>query len=155
MPCIRNPIHRRSTFPGCLTPGVLSAVIPSGCLTPEVLSSAILPGCLASRIQSIDDPPSRSVSHPESSPPSFHPGASPGILSTVIPPGCLTPEIPLLRHSTRMSCIRNPIHRRSTFPGCLTPGTLSADVPPSPDISHPGFYLADDPSFSSSLEHFP
>ena len=33
--------------------------------------------------------------------------------------------------------------RRSTFSGYLTFGILSADVPPSPDISHPEFCLAD------------
>ena len=38
-----------------------------------------------------------------------------------------------------MSHIRNSVRRRSTFSGCLTSGILSADVPPSLDVSYPEF----------------
>ena len=35
--------------------------------------------------------------------------------------------------------------RRPTFFGCLTSGILSANIPPSPDVSHLEFYPADVP----------
>ncbi|WKA11090.1 hypothetical protein VitviT2T_028621 [Vitis vinifera] len=72
--------------------------------------------------------------------------------SAVIPSGCLTLGIPLRRHSIRVShtwnsfsaaipsgCLTSGIlpRRRSTFLGYLASGILSANVPPSSDISHP------------------
>ena len=88
---VRNPIHRRSTFPRCLTPAVVSAVIPSGCKASEILSA--------------DVPPSPGVSRPESYPPTIH---LPRVSHTRSPLRC---------HSIRMPRIRNPIRRCSTFPG--------------------------------------
>ena len=90
--------------------------------------------------------------HPDGNSHSFHSDVShPEFFSADIPPGYLT------------SGILPP-------PGHLTSGILSANVPPSPDISHPEFCpadvqpsldishpefcLADVPPFSSSLEHF-
>ena len=83
------------------------------------------------------------VSHTRNpSPPPFPSGClTPKILPRHhFPSECLTPGILLRRHSTRMPRIRNPIRRRSTFPGCLTSGILSVDIPLSPDASHPESY---------------
>ena len=141
-PGVSHPESSPPPFhPGAYPLGILSAVVPPGCLTPEIPLR-----CHFIRVSHSRNP----------SAPPFHPGVSlPESLYVAIPSGCLTLKIPLLRHSTRMPCIRNPIHRRSTFLGCLTLGIQSADVPPSPDISHLEFYPANVPPFSSSLEHYP
>ena len=48
-------------------------------------------------------------------------------------------------HLLQMSHIRNSVRRQSTFSGCLTSGILSANIPLSPDVSHPEFCPADVP----------
>nr|CAN71018.1 hypothetical protein VITISV_030514 [Vitis vinifera] len=54
----------------------------------------------------------------------------------------------------RMSHIRNSVWADvpSPFSGCLTSGILSADIPPSPDVSHSEFCPADIPP-SSDITH--
>ena len=46
------------------------------------------------------------------------------------------------RHPTFSGCLTSGIlsDQRPTFSGCLTSRILSADIPPSPDVSHPKFY---------------
>ena len=168
--------HTRNSSPLPFHPDVshpesLSAAIPSGCLTPGIpLSRHSIrtrnsfpppfhpdPEFLFAAIPFGPGIPLRRHSlrmfHIQNpSPPPFH--SDPEPLSAAIPSGCLTPEILLRWHSTRMPRIRNPIRRRSIFSGCLTSEILSTSVPSSSDISHPEFYPADVPPFSSSLEHF-
>ena len=123
-----------------LTPGILlRRHSHPGVSYPESFSTAIPPGCLISGILLCRH--SIRVSHHLES------------FSAAIPPGCLISEILLRRHSIRVS------HHLESFsaaipPGCLTSEILSADVPPSPDVSHLEFYPADVPPPSSSLEHF-
>ena len=108
-----------------------------------------------------DVPPSPDVSHLEFYPPTSHllrmshiqnyvrqcPTFSRCLTSEILSgrrptfSGYLTFGILSGRHSTFSECLTSEIlsRRHSTFSGCLTSGILSADIPPSPNVSHPEF----------------
>ena len=137
---IRNPSS--PPFPsGCLAPGILHRrLFHPGVPHPEFLSAVISIRMSHTRNPSLPPFPSGCLALGILLHHHFHPDVlHPKFFFAAIPSGCLTSRIPLRRHSTRV------YHTRDFFP---------ADVPPSPDVSHPEFYPVDVPPFSSSLEHF-
>ena len=114
-------------------------------VAPAFLSFSFIYHSTRGRILSANVPPSPDVSHLE-------------FCSTDIPP---SPDVshpkfcPPTSHLLRMSHIQNSVRqcptfsryltseilsgRRPTFSECLTFGILFADIPPSPDVSHPEF----------------
>ncbi|WKA06447.1 hypothetical protein VitviT2T_024344 [Vitis vinifera] len=137
---IRNP-SSPSFHPNVSHPEFLSAVIPPGCLTSGIPPANVLPYPDVSHPEFFSAAHSTRRSHiRNSAPPPFHPDVShPEFFFAAIPFGYLTSRI--------------LPGRLFTFSGYLTSGILSADVQPSPNISHPEFCPTDVPPFSSSLEH--
>ena len=132
-PRVPNPafLLRRHSIRVYHTRNSFSAAIPSGCLTPGILLRRHSIRCLTPRILLRR----HSIRMPHiwnSSPLPFHPGVSHlEFFSVAIPFECHTPGILLRQHSTQMSHIRNstrptfhlprisrirnPVRRRSTF----------------------------------------
>nr|CAN80798.1 hypothetical protein VITISV_019808 [Vitis vinifera] len=145
--------HRKEVFPA------ISGTLGMGRILSGQHSTSS--GYLTSGILSADIPSPPDISHLEFSPPTFH------LLPDISHPEFYPPTFHLLRvshirnsvrptfHLLRISHIWNSVRRHSTSSGYLTFGILfgqrsissryltseilSANVPPSPDISHPEF----------------
>ena len=108
---------------------------------PEYFSAATPPGCITSEIL-LRLHSTRMSYIWNSSPPSFYPDVSHPEFPAVI-----SPRMPHIRNSFPPPLNPDILHLKffsaTTPPEYLTSGIRSANVPPSPDVSHPESYPTD------------